>query len=184
MRLFDVVNTYIKKFLKNEELYSLEGTFTNVRENVALADFMPLEGAKVFNVRLNITRDSLDGFILIPAEGSKGIITWMSKVTAYASMVGTIDKYILKAGETDIVYAGEEITFNGGDNGGLINIATLVTKVNTLESDLNALKAAITAWIPVPTDGGTALKVITTAWAASQITPTVQAEIEDTNVSH
>ena len=78
----------------------------------------------------------------------------------------------------------ESISFLGGAFGGLIKIEELVKKVNTIEQDLNDLKQAFTSWVVVPTDGGAALKAITSTWASATITETKRTDIENEKIKH
>lgn len=80
----------------------------------------------------------------------------------------------------------DEILFNGGDKGGLINIKDLVTKLNNIEEDLNNLKSILNNWSPVAQDGGSALKLAltTSGWLTNTLVKTQQSDIEDTKVKH
>ncbi len=78
----------------------------------------------------------------------------------------------------------ESISFLGGAFGGLIKINELVKKVNAIEQDLNDLKQAFTSWVVVPTDGGSALKAVTSTWASATITETQRGDLENTKIKH
>ena len=78
----------------------------------------------------------------------------------------------------------ESINFLGGAYGGLIKIEELVKKVNAIEQDLNDLKQAFTSWLVVPSDGGGALKAITSTWSSAIITETQKSELENTKIKH
>ena len=45
----------------------------------------------------------------------------------------------------------------------------LANVFDELQSDINTLKNLFATWVPVPTDGGTALKTITATWSATPI---------------
>jgi len=72
--------------------------------------------------------------------------------------------------------------FNEGSFDGLIKVNPLVTKINALENDLNNLKIAFSTWIPVPTDGGAALKAASSGWASQTIINTVKSDLENTKI--
>lgn len=79
----------------------------------------------------------------------------------------------------------DTMKLRGDQYAGLVKVAELTTKLNALESDLNALKTIFsTTWTPVPNDGGAALKAASATWYASTITQTIQGDIENTNVKH
>ncbi len=46
----------------------------------------------------------------------------------------------------------------------------VLTELNKLASDVNSLKTVFSAWIPVPNDGGAALKTAATTWFGSPVT--------------
>lgn len=76
------------------------------------------------------------------------------------------------------------MVYNGGDNFGLVKIKELTDKINVLEKDLNLLKNIFTTWVPMPNDGGAALKTAITAWTGQTIIVTKQTDIEDTKITH
>jgi hypothetical protein len=85
---------------------------------------------------------------------------------------------------TKIRIAGGVVELNDGGNDGMVNVRELTTKLNALEGDLNDLKTALTGWVPVPQDGGAALKTAAAAWAGKQLQTTAQGDIEDIKVKH
>ena len=60
----------------------------------------------------------------------------------------------------------------------------LKEKINALEKEINDLKTAINAWVVVPQDGGSALKLALATWIAQQIVPTQLSEIENDKIQH
>jgi hypothetical protein len=74
--------------------------------------------------------------------------------------------------------------FNGDEFGGLVKVIELTEKLNNLEQEFNTLKQAFNSWIVVPSDGGGALKTITSSWASQNLTPTQRKEIENISVNH
>jgi hypothetical protein len=142
---------------------------------VSLADLTctctPLNGdADLLDVRL--MSQSANGFLILPSVDSIVIVSSIDNRTYYVSMFSEVD----------------EIQLNGDTYDGLVKVGDLVTKLNTIENKLNALITAIgTTWIPISNDGGAALKALIgtlTATTLSQITPTVQANIENITVKH
>ena len=130
-------------------------------------DCDPLDGsAYLYDVRLNANYTK--GFTLIPKDESIVIVTQLSDATAYVSMVSDVDQIYLA----------------GDDNGGLVKVSDLVSKMNTIENDINTLKTIFSTWIPVPSDGGAALKLAAATWYASQLTPTQVNDLENKTVQH
>ncbi|MEO1006845.1 MAG: hypothetical protein AAFW67_13565 [Cyanobacteria bacterium J06638_38] len=153
-------------------------------------------GSKRFKVKLRVIADGEEsGFILYPKVGSPVIIGIVDNnpadcfVAQYSECDGMQfvikDKHSFKvdANGNAVWTANNQIHFDGATNG-LIKIPELVQKINTLESDLNALKTAFNGWTPVPNDGGGALKIATGAWAGSSITQTTESDIKHDKVEY
>ena len=78
----------------------------------------------------------------------------------------------------------EERRINGNALGGLVMASPILAKLNTLEAQINQLKGLLSSWVPVPNDGGLALKVATGTWAGQALTPTTLTDIANPRVSH
>ena len=174
--LKEIVDELIGNALKQEKIYSIIGKVSNVDEAKRICDVDPIgDEAKRFAVRLQSAISKKVGIVLIPKDGSDVIISFMNKTQAFVSLTSDLDKILI---DTTLVQ------FNGGDNKGLVNVVDLTTQLNTIEKDINTLKTALSTWIVVPNDGGAALKSLTATFAGAALTPTVQADIEDTKVTH
>lgn len=139
------------------------------------------------NVRLRPTTDDLDNeILLIPAEGTTVLVGShtgdLSNLFVLAA--DAVSEVKLSISEMSIEMTKDGIVLNGGELGGLITIASLVSKLNTLESSLNTLKTIFNSWVPIATDGGVALKTIVSEWATATITATKVSDLEDKNVTH
>jgi hypothetical protein len=109
------------------------------------------------------------GIYFKPVIGSVVMITPQDEVTYFVSMYSEV----------------EEVWLRGTSNGGVVKVNDLVTKLNNLESDLNSLKTIfLTTWVPVPNDGGAALKVAAATWAGQIFIPTTASNIQSTTVKH
>lgn len=173
--IIDVIFRYIDLWAKDKEIYSKVGFVVSVDESERSIEFEPIEGGNLENVRLQAALDTSSGIVQIPKIGSKVIITFINEVQAFVSLCSEVDKVLI---DTDLVQ------FNGGSEGGLVNINDLVTKFNNLENDVNDLKTAFASWVTVPNDGGAALKAATATWYAAPLTPTNKNDIEDDKIKH
>lgn len=128
------------------------------------------ETTNTVTVNLNTVSGSNLGLILQPTVNTEVVIMSVDGPGVYV---------LVQAKQVD------KILMNGGCNGGLINVTALITKLNNLENDVNNLKNIFsTLWIPVPNDGGAALKAAAATWAGSTLTDSVRGDIEDTKVVH
>lgn len=102
------------------------------------------------------------------------------------SIVGVLAFSDLETTEYMVVLFSEIDTINirGNQYGGLVKVQELVNKINALESDLNDLKQAFTSFVPVPNDGGAALKAIAAPWAGAVFVETIVSDIENPDVLH
>lgn len=136
-------------------------------------------GLELTDVRLTAASDGADGKLLLtPKEGSAVLL---------ADLSGGELRDLAVVGYTaveSIEATCEQITLNGGENGGLVNIENLVSKLNTIEKDINSLKQAFSTWVPVPQDGGSSLKTSVASWAAQQLMQTQTSDIEDPKITH
>lgn len=166
MRLIDTVNTYIENYLKNHEIYSVYGTIKEIKDDKCTVTID--KGADIFDVTMY-----LGNFQIVPKKGSKCIVTFTSPTDAFLSMIEKIDT--LKMGTNSI-------EFNGGNNGGLVLVNSLVSRLNAIENDINTLKGIMATWVPIPLAGGAGLKIASAAWAGKLLTPTQKTQIENTKI--
>jgi len=176
------IRKYIKQILENnEEIYAIVGTASNINEDERTCDVTPVtENAEVLGVRLQASLDSAEGFVCIPKTDSIVIVTFLNKNTGFVSVCTEVEKVLIDTPET---------IFNGGDNGGLININDLVSKINDVENALNSLISSYnshthqtTATIgPSPAPG-----VIspTTSQGPNPVNNIAVSDIEDGDVTH
>jgi len=80
-------------------------------------------------VRLNCHSTENEGVVIVPETGSMVLITSIDGRCWFVSQCSSIDKITIDA--------SGEITFNGGDNKGLIKIEELTQKLNELVNTFN-----------------------------------------------
>ena len=174
----DIFNSLITSRFKEEEIYSLKGTISNVNEAELLCDFTPQVGAKILDVSLNIVKENEFGFILIPEEDSQGIVTFLNNEEAFLLNAEILSKILIKIGELTLVVDDSKFEFNGGTNGGIVNVNDLVTKLNNLENKVNTIITTYNLHVH-PSTG-----VVTPQQITGNLTPTVKADLEDTKITH
>lgn len=114
-----------------------------------------------------------DGLLIIPRVGSE-VKVLFSKFT---------DPFIVQYSEVEKIYLSADLTqFEDGALGGMVKVIPLTKKLNDIENDINNLKTIFSSWVPVPNDGGAALKLASASWYSQQIIPTKQSEIENTKI--
>jgi hypothetical protein len=125
-----------------------------------------------------------DGMLLIPTVESQVYISFSKVNTPFVSMFSQLDKVLFVVGEMDIQVTKDGIELNGSNYGGIVKVVDLVSKINTIERDINSLKTAFTTWVVAHNDGGAALKAAAATWYAAQLAITTESELENTTLSH
>ena len=136
------------------------------------------------SVPLKVLKGSQASFIEIPSVGSACTICFKNNNIQRPQIfqIDTCDKILIKVGENNLEINPEDgFVFNNSSNG-IVLITELITKLNNIETDLNNLKNLMFAWIPVPSDGGLALKTAAIPWINNKLVKTIKSDIENTKV--
>ena len=153
---------------QNSEVYSKVCKVISIDKDLNICDVEPLDGdAGLLDVKLTATEGNQTGFIVYPEIDSSVIVTFLDKDTAFVSMCTEV----------------EEVVFNGGTNGGLINIDTLILELNKNNAILTALIQGFSTFVPVTNDGGAALKTLMVSALSSLQTGDFSA-MEDEKFKH
>ena len=153
---------------QNSEVYSKVCKVISIDKDLNICDVEPLDGdAGLLDVKLTATEGNQTGFIVYPEIDSSVIVTFLDKDTAFISMCTEV----------------EEVVFNGGTNGGLINIDTLILELNKNNAILTALIQGFSTFVPVVNDGGAALKTLMVSALSSLQTGDFSA-MEDEKFKH
>lgn len=138
--------------------------------------------ADIQQVKIKLAADK-NGFFLVPKVNSLVIVSFTSMSSAFISMVTEIDNLVIYIDSNNkLEVSSTGFIFNGGSLGGLVKLNNLVTKLNNLESLINKFVTNINGWTPVPNDGGAALKALFTGNPVAALTPTVNADLENTKI--
>lgn len=135
---------------------------------------------KVYGVRLRAQIVvSNNGVRLIPKVGS----------VVFAAIVNDDIRFTYIAQYADLekvrIQADTLIELNDGSNGGLINIADMVTKMNNLENKQNVILALLKTHVHLGVTVGAGASGPSTAFTTeAALTPTVQSDLENTKVTH
>lgn len=142
------------------------GTIVAVDETAKTCDIDD-DGLVMYGIRLQCVTNAPAGILCIPKEGAAAIAVKIEDTDSYM---------LLNCAEYS------KIIFNGGNNGGLINIQSLVDKINAIEKQVEALKKIFKAWQPVYEQSlQTAIK------GSNDLAPKLETQtkdLEDTTVTH
>lgn len=151
-----------------EKPVTILGTIAAVDENSKTCNIDD-DGFMMYGIRLQSVTNAVAGILKVPKIGAQALAVKIEDGD---------DFMLLDCAEYS------KIIFNGGNNGGLINIESLVNKINAIENDLNSLKTVFKSWTPVTQDGGSALKTAAATWAGQTISKTQTKDLEDKTVTH
>lgn len=164
------------------------GTVTSVDEDNRQCDVeSTLDGETVAYSDINLSPERNDGFIQIPAVDSTVFCVRTPDTEAYVLAFSDVSKIVCFIDSTNkYEFDTNGFIWNGGSFGGMAKTGVLATRLNLVENKVNAILTAIGAtWIPVPNDGGAALKTLFAAVPlASPLSNTTQAQISDDKIKH
>lgn len=126
-----------------------------------------------------------DKFLAVyPRVGSTAVIAYVNgdPSTPYIVACTEIDRVAIKIGEATIDVSEDTITFNGGENDGLVIVGKLTERLNKIERDINSLKTAMASWKVAPSDGGAALKAVTSAWVSQRLVESKNSDYENDKI--
>lgn len=161
------------------EIYS--GKVSSVSEENATCDVDIDNDLTVFDVRLRSVVTDNKGVWVLPKVNSFVHIGQVDGGTDFILLGHSeVDKAFVVIGDNTIEINGDEITINNGANEGVPKVIPLTGKINAIEDKINAMLSLFNAWVPVPNDGGAALKTAFTALYPTTLAPiTPITEVND-----
>ena len=173
----------IRKLVGTTDFDTMLCTVKSVDDDTTCTVKTVKTGVEYKNIKLSANINEDKGIYVFPKKDSYVLVTMTDKVQGFVSMFSDIEKVRIKIDDTVEVEAGGDvkvdckgkIIFNGGNNDGLVVAEKTASKISNLENEINQLKDIFgKMWVPVPMDGGGALKGAITAWAAMPIQPTTK----------
>lgn len=182
---------------KAQELIPLQvfpAQVKEVDENNRTCTVRVNDNVDLYEVKLYaVTDKDLKGFCLLPAKDSQVLVARIANGNdLYVCMFSVVDKVVGTVGsdtsievtENEIKINAQKIEFNGGKNGELVNISSLVSAINTIEDDLNSLKEVFSSWVVCAQDGGLALFNGSKTWVSQTIEKTTINDLKDEKITH
>jgi hypothetical protein len=130
--------------------------------------------ADLTDVRFQAEQSLDTGVVLIPKIGSDVIVAYLDDDEAYIAKTS-------KLSQVEIITEGD-ILLNGDDYGGLIKINELKTQIDKNTNLLKQIQNVFKSWVAVPSDGGAALKALSTQFTLLQRANL--SDIENKTVKH
>lgn len=138
--------------------------------------------ADIFGVRLQTDINATVGLQMKPKVGSNVIIGFINKSAAYLIMSSEVEEFEIVIGNTSFKMNGTTIEMNGGSFDGLIKIAALTTKLNSLVTEVTAMKNDYLIHThSVPALG---ISLVPTVPFVGNFSQFSKSDFEDTTVKH
>ncbi len=156
-------------------------TVDAVDRSARAADCTPLDGGSpLLGCNLQACQGSGHGMVLYPKVGSYVLVGLLGGMDAgLVLLTDEVEELEVKIGKRVLQVTADGFAFNGGELGGLIKIEGLTERLNIIENDVNDLKRAASSWVPVPNDGGAALKTSISGWAGNPLERSKRSDYEN-----
>ena len=117
----------------------LSGTVVEV-DNEARTCNIDIDGTTLPGVLLQPVLDNTTGLVIFPKVGATALCLYNAEYDGWVLLQTTdIERVLLNIGNTSIEASADGISFNGGENGGLVNIKAF----NAVVSDIALIAAAL-----------------------------------------
>ena len=121
----------------------LSGTVVEV-DNEARTCNIDIDGTTLPGVLLQPVLDNTTGLAIFPKVGATALCLYNAEYDGWVLLQTTdIERVLLNIGNTSIEASAEGVVFNGGNNGGLVNINTLKRAFNAVVSDIAVIATAL-----------------------------------------
>lgn len=129
-----------------------------------------IDGTTLSGVLLQPVIDNSTGIAIFPKVGAQALCLYNAEWDGWVLLQASdIERIQLNIGDTSIEISADGVLYNGGKNGGLVNVNTLKAAFNAVVSDITAIATALNSL---------GRPIITTSTALDNNT------IEDTKVQH
>lgn len=156
------------------------GTVKEVDEKEGTCVVERDDAPELNEVRLNavIDEEITDRFMVVPAKGSFVMVLLWEATEGMIVATSKIEKVMMKTGEISVEVSASGVVMNGGKLGGMIDIAKLTEKVNTLVDALNNHTHLVNTTGSASAQSGTAVAI------SSKVAKLKKGDYEDEKVKH
>lgn len=159
-------------------------TVTDVDEenNVALVTIF--DGDEPLQVPLQFLNVGNAVIKVVPAKDSTAAIVGLDGNINKPVFISytEVEQVYVQVGESSVQITSDAVTFNGGENKGLVLAESLCDRLNTIEDDINSLKQIFSSWAPQAMDGGATLQTLASTWAGQTLQKTAVGDIENEKI--
>jgi hypothetical protein len=165
-----------------DQVSLVEGTVTAVDLSTRSCTVLVGSSASEFELPgVRLMAEVEDGVLVVPALDSGIIVGYSKRVLPYVCQFSEVERVLLVTGATSIEVKDGQVQFNDGSFGGLVKIATLVSRLNALEDLLNNFISTFNGHSHPASSGTTSPTLSQQTQTASR---TKQKDLENSNVTH
>jgi len=188
----------------NNTLYMVPASVLSVDVASRTCTVQTIGGEQSINIEgVQLMASVDDGFLLIPALNSDVIVSYSTYYKPFICQFSKLDKVVIVVGENNVAIEIDNdkilaelndtkfllqdglTQFNDGSFGGLVKVIQLTQKLNNLENLVNDFISKYNSHTHILTlTTGTGTAAPTTTTEPATLTPTQQADIENTKVKH
>lgn len=139
---------------------------------------------ELHNVQLKAVKEAANGCVLIPKVDSEVQVLRLGEDDYLVVSTEEVDETIFIAAGTKLVMNKDGLFINDGNNGGMVKVDGLVTRLNNIETDINDLRTALKNAPTTAQDGGAAFKGGLAMWYGGNLTKTKKSDLENTKAQH
>lgn len=180
--LSNAIKDHVNNIMSKEKLYSSVCKVVSVDDSSRTCELEPVNGDAERTGRLQASLELSEGVYIKPSVDSFVLLSWINEITGVITQFSEIDEIDITIGPSSLNVVDGQVTFNGGNLGGLSVPSEVATRFNLIEQDINNLKTAFSSWVTAPGDGGAALKAITATWYGSQLIQTQESDINNEDI--
>lgn len=103
-----------------------------------------IDGTTLPGVLLQPVIDNSTGIVIFPKVGATALCLYDAEYDGWVLLqTSDIERVQLNIGNTSIEVSADGVLFNGGNNGGLVNVNTLKSAFNAVVTDITTLYTAL-----------------------------------------
>lgn len=175
MNINDILKMFVKNTIDKHRFYSEIAQVISVDEDNMLCEVSFLSSNSDKEIRLgpviseDLTAKDNSNFIFLPKVDSFVMVSFINETTGFITIYSEVDKILMNVGDR-YIQIDENFLEIGGSTDFMVRYSALETAYNQLKDDhddtvqkLNAIINVLQTWVPVPSDGGAALKAAAAA---------------------
>lgn len=164
-KIRDAIQGFMKLGLSKEEIYSSLAVVKSVETTDRTCEVEFVNGASPITARCQAEIGLTAGIFIEPVVDSFVVIGWIANEIAYVASYSEIENLYIDV--------DTQIQFNGGNNGGLVKVADLVSKLNAIASAFNT-----------HTHSGVQTGAGSTGGPSGNISSTTVSQLENPDITH